>query len=557
MNSRPFPKGLSPRGGASFPRGRDLLTNSLLNKGTAFTEAERDALGLRGLLPPRIFPIKEQVQRALNNFRRKPDPLEKYIFLTTLQARNATLFYRLLQEHAEEMIPIIYTPTVGQACLEYGAIFRRPQGLFISARDRGHMEEILRHWPNIDVRMIVVTDGERILGLGDLGALGMGIPVGKLALYTACAGLHPYYTLPICLDVGTDNEKLHADPFYIGINQKRLRGEAYDSFIEEFVTAVQKVFPHAMLQWEDFGNTNAFRMLHKYQERLPSFNDDIQGTAAVALSGLIASLRVTGGNLKSQKILFLGAGEAGTGIGDLYVAAAMEAGLSEAEARRCCWYVDSQGLVVKDRPGKLAHHKAPFAHDHPMVPTLAEAVEKLRPTALIGVSGSTHAFTREIIESMTRINPRPIIFALSNPTSKAECTAEQAYTWSDGKAVFASGSPFPPVVYKGKTHVPGQGNNVYIFPGVGLGALVSEAAQVTNSMFLKAAQRLARLVTEDDLAQGRIYPSLSQIREVSIQIATAVAAEAHATGLARVARPEDIEADVRSRVFEPEYYDYV
>ncbi|OIR06313.1 NAD-dependent malic enzyme [mine drainage metagenome] len=556
MNSRRFPKGLSPRGGPNFPRGRDLLTNSLLNKGTAFTEAERDALGLRGLLPPRIFPIKEQVQRALNNFRRKQDPLEKYIFLTTLQARNATLFYRLLQEYAEEMIPIIYTPTVGQACLEYGAIFRRPQGIFISARERGRMDEVLRHWPNQDVRMIVVTDGERILGLGDLGALGMGIPVGKLALYTACAGLHPYYTLPICLDVGTDNEKLRADPFYIGIDQKRLRGEEYDSFIEEFVASVQRVFPHALIQWEDFGNTNAFRMLHKYQERVPSFNDDIQGTASVALAGLIAALRVAGGSLKDQKILFLGAGEAGTGIGDLYVAAAREAGLSEAEARRRCWYVDSQGLVVKDRPGKLASHKAPFAHDHPQVPTLVEAVETLRPTALVGVSGSAHAFTREIIGAMTRINPRPIIFALSNPTSKAECTAEEAYAWSDGKAVFASGSPFPPVVYQGKTFVPGQGNNVYIFPGVGLGALVCESAQVTNSMFLKAAQRLASLVSEDDLSQGRIYPSLSRIRDVSIQIAVAVAEEAHRAGLARTDRPEDLEADIRSRVFVPEYYDY-
>ena len=553
MNSRRFPKGLSPRGGPNFPRGRDLLTNSLLNKGTAFTEAERDALGLRGLLPPRIFPIKEQVQRALNNFRRKQDPLEKYIFLTTLQARNATLFYRLLQEYAEEMIPIIYTPTVGQACLEYGAIFRRPQGIFISARERGRMDEVLRHWPNQDVRMIVVTDGERILGLGDLGALGMGIPVGKLALYTACAGLHPYYTLPICLDVGTDNEKLRADPFYIGIDQKRLRGEEYDSFIEEFVASVQRVFPHALIQWEDFGNTNAFRMLHKYQERVPSFNDDIQGTASVALAGLIAALRVAGGSLKDQKILFLGAGEAGTGIGDLYVAAAREAGLSEAEARRRCWYVDSQGLVVKDRPGKLASHKAPFAHDHPQVPTLVEAVETLRPTALVGVSGSAHAFTREIIGAMTRINPRPVIFALSNPTSKAECTAEEAYAWSDGKAVFASGSPFPPVQINGKTMIPGQGNNVYIFPAMGMAVLATEAKRVTEAMFIVAARAVAEQVTEADLDSGLIYPPVSTILDASLRAATKIAEYVFDHDLAGVPRPADIAAHVRARAYKPAY----
>ncbi|MFA5262582.1 MAG: NAD-dependent malic enzyme [Opitutaceae bacterium] len=540
-----------------FPRGRELLNNSLLNKGTAFTEAERDALGLRGLLPPRIFSIDEQVKRTLGNFRRKTDPLEKYIFLTTLQNRNETLFYRLVQEHAEEMIPIIYTPTVGQACLEYGAIFRRSRGLYISYRERGRIAEILRNWHAIDVRMIVVTDGERILGLGDLGACGMGIPVGKLSLYTACAGLHPYYTLPITLDVGTDNAKLLEDPLYIGINQKRVRGAEYDAFIKEFVDAVCSVYPRCLIQWEDFGNTNAFRVLNTYRSKVCSFNDDIQGTASVALAGVIAGLRLTGGKLSEQKIVFQGAGEAGTGIADLFVEAAMQEGLTKEQARARCWFVDSQGLVVKNRPGKLAEHKVSFAHDRAFIPTLKEAVETLRPTIIVGVSGTPHAFTKDIVESMAKINKRPIIFALSNPTSKAECTAEEAYAWSDGRAIFASGSPFPPVTYKGTTFVPGQGNNVYVFPGVGLGALVCECTQITDGMFLKAAQTLASIVEKEDLSIGRIFPSLQKIREVSIKIAVAVVEEAYREGFARAKRPADIEADIRSRVFVPEYRDYV
>ena len=540
-----------------LPRGSALLSNSLLNKGTAFTEAERDALGLRGLLPPRVFTIEEQLVRVYGNFCREANPLDKYIFLTTLQNRNETLFYRLVQEHAEEMIPIIYTPTVGQACLEYGAIFRRPRGMFISIRERGRIAELLRYWPNVDVRMIVVTDGERILGLGDLGALGMGIPVGKLSLYTACAGLHPYYCLPITLDVGTDNAKLHEDPLYIGINQQRVRGAEYDAFLDEFVAAVRQSYPKALLQWEDFGNTNAFRLLRRYREQVCSFNDDIQGTAAVALAGMLAALRQTNTRLRDQRLLFLGAGEAGTGIADLTVAALEAEGLDPAAARARCWFVDSQGLVVRGRPGRLAEHKAPYAHDHPPVATLAEAVEAVRPTALIGVSGQARSFTREIVARMAALNPRPIVFALSNPTSKAECTAEEAYAWSEGRALFASGSPFAPVTLGGRTYVPGQGNNVYIFPGVGLGALVCEATQVTDAMFLTAARTLAAQVTPDDLALGRIYPALSRIREVSVKIAAAVADEAHRAGLARRPRPVDPEADIRARMFNPVYRDYV
>jgi len=548
--------GLSAQGEIRHLRGAQLLADPLSNKGTAFTEAERDALGLRGLLPPRVFTLDEQVERSINAVRRKQDAIEKYIYLTNLQNRNEVLFYRLVTEHIEEMVPLIYTPTVGQACLEYGSIYRRPRGLFLSLKDRGHLEEILRAWPQEAVRLIVVTDGERILGLGDLGALGMGIPVGKLSLYSACAGVHPGYTLPVTLDVGTDNTSLHAGEFYIGLKQARARGAVFDSFIEEFVAAVQAVFPKALLQWEDFGNTNAFRLLRNYRHRLPSFNDDIQGTAAVALAGVLAALRETGGTLRTQRLLFLGAGEAGTGIADLFVEAACADGMAVAEARRRCWFVDSKGLVVQSRTD-LAEHKRPYAHEHAYLPTLEAAVKALQPTALIGVSGTPATFTREIVSMLASAHARPIIFALSNPTSKAECTAEQAYGWSEGRAIFASGSPFPPVDLDGRRHVPGQGNNIYIFPGVGLGALVSEASEVTDAMFLAAARTLAGLVQPEDLAIGRVYPPLTKIREISLQIAAAVANVAHDAGLAQVPRPADITEDIRQRMFEPVYPDYV
>jgi malate dehydrogenase (oxaloacetate-decarboxylating)(NADP+) len=537
--------------------GAAVLADPLLNKGTAFTERERDALGLRPLLPPRVFTMDEQVQRTLGAVHRKQDNIEKYIYLTNLQNRNEVLFYRLVIDYIEEMVPLIYTPTVGEACLQYGSIYRRPRGLFISLREKGRIAEMLRLWPHDGVRLIVVTDGERILGLGDLGALGMGIPVGKLSLYTACAGVHPYYTLPITLDVGTDNETLQKGPFYIGINEHRARGAAYDDFIEEFVTAVKTVFPKALLQWEDFGNANAFRLLNKYRRQLPCFNDDIQGTASVALAGILGALQITGGRLSDQRILFLGAGEAGTGIADLYTSAARAEGLSEAAARDRCWFVDTKGLVVKGRGDTLAEHKVPYAHDFPFIQTLAEAVKVLRPTALIGVSGMANGFTREIVEAMTAVNEQPIIFALSNPTSKAECTAEQAYTWSKGRVIFACGSPFAPVEYQGRRYVPGQGNNIYIFPGVGLGALASEASEVTDEMFLAAAQTLAGLVQPEDLAVGRIYPPLTKIRDVSLRIAAAVAEVAHRTGLARAPRPGDVLEDIRGRMFHPVYRDFV
>jgi malate dehydrogenase (oxaloacetate-decarboxylating)(NADP+) len=546
-----FP-GLSAWGEETSLRGPAVLAEPLYNKGTAFSETERDRLGLTGLLPPRVFTLAEQEARTLASLRSKPSPIEKYIYLTNLQNRNEVLFYRLVLNHIEEMVPLIYTPTVGEACLQYGAIYRRPRGLFLSLRHRGRIAEVLRNWPHPGARLIVVTDGERILGLGDLGALGMGIPVGKLSLYTACAGVHPYYTLPITLDVGTENDSLHEGPFYIGLRQRRVRGAEYDAFVEEFVQAVREVFPRALLQWEDFGNVNAFRMLEKYRRVLPSFNDDIQGTAAVALAGLMAALRVTGGKLSEQRLLFLGAGEAGTGIADLYVAAARAEGLSLEAARERCWFVDSKGLVVRSRTD-LAEHKVPYAHPAPFLPGLAEAVEAFQPTALIGVSGMPATFTPAILERMAALQPRPVIFALSNPTSKAECTAEQAYRHTAGRVIFASGSPFAPVEFAGKRHVPGQGNNIYIFPGVGLGALVSGAREVTDEMFLAAARTLAGLAGPDDLNAGRVYPSLTRIREVSLRIAVAVAECAYHARLAEAPRPADLAADIKARMFEPEY----
>ena len=541
---------------SSLPRGLNLLQDPRLNKGTAFTEPEREALGLRGLLPPGMQSQEQQVARVLGNLHKKSSNLERYIFMLALQDRNETLFYKVLCDNIEEMMPIIYTPTVGQGCQEYAHIFRRPRGIFISAKDSGRVVDILRNWQTDDVRVIVVTDGERILGLGDLGANGMGISVGKLSLYTACAGIHPSVCLPVTIDVGTENEKLVSDPLYIGLTQRRVRGEAYDALVEEFVSAVQEIFPGTLIQFEDFANRNAFRLLKKYRDRICTFNDDIQGTAAVALSGLYSALRLTKGAFKDQKILFFGAGEAGTGIADLVVAALKSEGLSEAEAVSRCWFLDSQGLVVKSR-ADLAEHKVPYAQDHAPIADPLAAVETLRPTAIIGVSGQPGTFNQQVIEAMARINERPIIFALSNPTSMAECTAEEAYVLTKGRAVFASGSPFGPVTIDGRRFVPGQGNNAYIFPGIGLGVLASRSRLVTEEMFLAAARTLAREVSESDLEQGRIYPSLKRIREVSTAIALAVAEIAYRNGLAAEPPPKDLAAHIQSQIYEPIYESYI
>ena len=536
--------------------GVDLLHDPKLNKGTAFTEEERDKLALRGLLPPRIFTGEEQSKRILENFHNKTDDLEKYIYMVALQDRNETLFYRTVIDNVEEIMPIIYTPVVGKACQLFGHIWRRPRGLYLTLNDKGRIAEVLRNWPMKKVGIIVVTDGERILGLGDLGANGMGIPIGKLALYTACAGVHPSLCLPITIDVGTNNEELLNDPLYIGLLQTRLRGEVYDELIDEFIWAVQDVFPGALIQFEDFSNQNAFRLLRKYQDQVCTFNDDIQGTASVTLAGIYSAIRITGQNLTDQKILFQGAGEAGVGIANLIVSALEAEGMSHDEAKRKCWLVDSKGLVVKSRDN-LQDHKLTYAHDHKIVSSLISAMETLKPTILIGVSGQPQTFTQSIVEAMGKINEQPVIFALSNPTSKAECTAEQAYSWTNGRAIFASGSPFDPVTLNGKTYVPGQGNNAYVFPGVGLGIIESGARHVTNEMFFAAAKALAKEVSEDDLAKGSVYPPLPQIRDVSAVIASVVAEVAYERGLATVERPDDLLDYMKSRQYQPDYESYV
>jgi malate dehydrogenase (oxaloacetate-decarboxylating)(NADP+) len=539
-----------------FPRGVALLRDPSLNKGTAFSAQERDALGLRGLLPPYVSTQEDQVARVLENFHRLQTPLAKYILIEALQDRNEALFYRVIMENPDEMMPIIYTPTVGLACQQFGHIYRRPRGLFVSAADRGRIAQVMRNWPHREASMIVVTDGERILGLGDLGANGMGIPIGKLALYTACAGLHPRRCLPVMLDVGTNNESLLKDPLYLGLRQKRLSEQALDELVEEFIHASQEVFPGIVVQFEDFANHNAFRLLDRYRDQVCCFNDDIQGTASVTVAGIFSALRVTKKTMTEQTFLCLGAGEAATGISDLLVSAMVADGMDERAARKRCWMVDSKGLVIASRKG-LAPHKLPYAHDHAPVADFLGAVKALKPTAIIGVGATPGMFTREVIEEMSRLNERPIVFALSNPTSKSECTAAQAYEWSGGKALFASGSPFDPVTLDGKRYVPRQGNNSYIFPGVGLGVVAVRATRVTDEMFMEAARTLAKSVGEDDLAQGSLYPPLNRVRDVSANIATAVAEVAFRSGLAEIERPADLLEYVRSQMYEPTYASYV
>src|ERR1700758_3029281 len=533
------------------PRGLALLRDPLLNKGTAFTEAERDELGLRGFLPAHVLSMEEQVARVLTNLRSLPNDLEKYIALNSLHDRNEALFFRVVCDNIDEIQPLIYTPTVGLACQRFGLIFQRPRGLFISANDHGRIAEILDNWP-YQAKLIVVTDGERILGLGDLGANGMGIPVGKLSLYSACAGIHPELCLPVMLDVGTNNEEFLNDPYYIGLRQKRLTSAAYDDFVEEFMTAARTAFPGVLIQFEDFANHSAFRLLHKYRDEACVFNDDIQGTAAVALAGLFSALRATGGKLRDQKILFLGAGEAATGIADLIVSAMMAEGLSEADAIKRNWLVDSHGLVVKGRAG-LHGHKLRYAHEQAPISNFLTAIDTLKPTAIIGVAAVGGAFTPEVLQTMAKLNTQPIVFALSNPTSKAECSAEEAYRHTGGRALFACGSPFDPVKLDGKTFVPRQGNNSYIFPGVGLGVIASGSKLVTDEMFMAAAHTLAYLVTPEDIEQGSLYPSLPRIREVSAHIAEAVAEVAYKRGLATAPKPNDLMAFIESQMYNPLY----
>ena len=532
-------------------RGMALLRDPLLNRGTAFTEQERDALGLRGLLPAHVLSMKAQAERVMTNLRSLPNDLEKYVALNALHDRNEALFFRIVCDNIDEIQPLIYTPTVGLACQRFGHIFQRPRGLFIGANDRGRIADLLRNWP-YPAKLIVVTDGERILGLGDLGANGMGIPVGKLSLYAACAGIHPTLCLPVMLDVGTNNDTLLNDPYYVGLRQKRITGAAYDEFVDEFVTAARDVFPGVLIQFEDFANQQAFHLLHKYRDKICVFNDDIQGTAAVALAGLFSAMRTTGGKLSDQKLLFLGAGEAATGIAELVVSAMMAEDKTEAEARSRVWLVDSRGLVVKNRAG-LTEHKLRYAHEHAPVGDFLTAIRTLKPTALIGVAAVGGTFTPEVLATMAQLNKQPIIFALSNPTSKAECSAEEAYRHTGGRALFACGSPYDPVTLDGKTFVPRQGNNSYIFPGVGLGAIVSGTRLVTDEMFMAAAHTLADLVSEADIKQGSLYPALPRIREVSAHIAAAVAKVAYDSGLAAGVPPNDLLGYVQSQMYDPRY----
>ncbi|HTU17548.1 MAG TPA: NAD-dependent malic enzyme [Gemmataceae bacterium] len=537
---------------SGLPRGTELLHNPRLNKGTAFPEAEREALGLVGLLPEGVDTEELQLQRVRLQLDQKTSDIEKYVFLSSLQDNNETLFYKALMSEPAHFMPLVYTPTVGEACQKFGHILRRPKGVYLSIHRKGRVRDILRNWPEKDVRFIVVTDGERILGLGDLGANGMGIPIGKLALYTACAGVPPQFTLPITLDVGTNNESLLRDPLYLGLRQPRVRGAEYDAFVEEFVTAVQEMYPGCCIQFEDFANFHAVPLLARYRDRVCCYNDDIQGTASVAVAGVYAALRILKSKMSEQTFLFLGAGSAGTGIADLLSQTMTREGLSVEEARRHCWLVDVHGLIENGRTD-LEDFQKPFAHPHAPVKDFLAAVESIRPTAIIGVSTVPKLFNRAVIEAMARLNRRPIIFPYSNPTSRSECTAEEAYLWSEGRAIFASGSPFAPVRFGGKTFVPGQGNNVYIFPAMGMAIYASRARRVTDEMFIEAAKAVAEQVTEADLDIGLIYPPQSAILGTSLHVAERVAELIFERGLAGVERPANVKAFIQSKVYRPEY----
>ena len=532
--------------------GYDLLHNPRLNKGTAFTEEERREYHLEGLLPPAVTNIELQAARRHTEIANLDDDLQKYLVLSDLQTRNETLFYAVLMSDPATYMPLVYTPTVGEACQKFGHIFREARGIFLPISARGRIRGILSNWPEKDVRFIVVTDGERILGLGDLGAGGMGIPIGKLALYTACAGVPPQYCLPVVLDVGTNNQVLLDDPLYQGLRHNRVRGEEYMSFVDEFVAAVQSLYPKCCIQWEDFANINAVPILERFRDKICTYNDDIQGTAGIALAGIFAALRITGQKITDQRFLFLGGGSAGTGIAELISQAMALEGMDIAEARRRNALFDINGLLVTSRTD-LADFQKPFAQDRAPVSTFVEAVRALRPTGIIGVSAVPKLFSREVIEAVSEINARPIIFPYSNPTSRSECTAEEAYRWFGGRAVFASGSPFPPVEFAGRRFVPGQGNNVYILPAMGMAVFATEATRVTEDMFLVAAKAVAEQVTEENLSTGLIYPPQSRILDASLHVAERVATYIFDKGLARVARPDDVGSLIRTRAYRPVY----
>ncbi|KAH8296194.1 hypothetical protein KR054_002841, partial [Drosophila jambulina] len=535
-------------------RGIDHLRDHRLNKGLAFTLEERQTLGIHGLQPARIKTQEDQLKLCEIAVNRYTEPLNKFIYLSDLHDRNERLFFRFLSENIEDFMPIVYTPTVGLACQRFGSIYRRPHGIFVTINDRGHVFDVIRNWPEWDVRAICVTDGERILGLGDLGANGMGIPVGKLALYTALAGIKPHQCLPIMADVGTNNEDLLADPLYVGLRQKRVVGQEYDDFMDEFMEAVVRRYgQNTLIQFEDFANHNAFRLMEKYRNTYCTFNDDIQGTAAVAVAGFYGSQLVTQKSFKDYTFLFAGSGGAAIGIADLTVQAMVLAGLCIEEAYQKIYMVDVDGLLTKSR-NLDAHQAVKYVKDMPPMTNLAEVVKVVKPNVLIGASATGGIFTPEVLRIMADNNERPVIFALSNPTSKAECTAEDAYQHTDGRVIFSSGSPFPPVTMGEKTFYPGQGNNAYIFPGISLGVICTGTHHIPDEMFLIAAQELAKFVQISDIERGSLYPPLCRIREVSMNIAIAVTQCAYDRGLASTyPEPQDKRKWLESQLYNLNY----
>ena len=562
MNSAmPAPESTESESQTISITGQRLLDDPLLNKSSAFPEAERRELGLMGLLPLHTSTIAEQLARVYENYQRKDSDIERYIFLAALQDRNETLFYRLLQEHVTEMMPIIYTPTVGEGCRQYSHVFRRPRGLYVSYPYRDEIPALLNNAPAENAEVIVVTDGERILGLGDLGVGGMRIPVGKLSIYTVCAGIHPARTLPILLDVGTDNRELLNDPLYLGWRHERVRGKDYDDFIEVFVAAIRQKFPHVLLQWEDFSKQNAPRILERYRDRLCTFNDDIQGTGAVTVAGLLAATKLTHSKLSEQRIVILGAGSSAIGICNQIVAAMVVEGTAELAARAKLWLVDSQGLVLTGRT-KVEPFKQKYAHaieetrnwkvDDPSQLNFGDVIKNVQPTILIGTSAQPGAFTEEIVREMAKHVERPVIFPLSNPTSKSEATPSDLLDWTEGRAVIATGSPFPDVVHEGRVIRIGQCNNSFIFPGVGLGVIASGARRVTDAMFVAAARVLSEFAPVLHDPEGPLYPPLEQVREISFKVALEVAREAQRAGLAEVDL-DKLEQTVRGKMWKPDY----